>query len=348
MRPDSDFCVFDESLHHFDLGNSLPLDEKTARGLRLLDSVRGGPENAPVKGPLLPPPLLPGDLVALAAPSGAVRKGAFLRGAEFVAGLGYHVTYREDIFARQGYLAGDDRRRADELNAWLADGQVRAVLLARGGYGSSRLVGLLDFRPLRRHPKIVAGYSDATALLLHLHRTTGLAVFNGPFVSDSQRALSSLFETLGEGARPVTIGGLRPLRHGRARGPVTGGNLSLLAHSIGTPFEVQTDGAILFVEEVNEHPYRIDRMLRQLAMAGKFRRLSGLLLGSFTGCGRGGAARAGELLLEAAGERNIPVAAGFPAGHGRSNATFPLGVEALLDTGARSLTFGAHLGERKR
>jgi len=260
-----------------------------------------------------------------------------VRGAEFIAGKGFRVTYREDIFSRSGYLAGTDERRAEELNCYLRDPEVRAILLARGGYGCSRILKTLDTTAFCRKPKLVAGYSDATALLLYLQQRCGAVVFNGPFVTDGQRELSRLLRLLQGPQRPLVISGLRPLSAGRVRAPLTGGNLSLLTHSIGTPFEIEARGRILFVEEVNEAPYRIDRMVRQLALAGVFRGIRGLLIGGFSGCG--GGKKAEGILLEAVEGRKIPVAAGFPAGHGRVNRSFPLGVTATLDTAARSLVF---------
>jgi muramoyltetrapeptide carboxypeptidase len=146
------------------------------------------------------------------------------------------------------------------------------------------------------------------------------------------------------GREPLTIGGLRTLRPGKAAAPLTGGNLTLLAHSIGTPFEVETRRRVLFLEEVNEAPYRVDRLIRQLVLAGKFRGISGLLIGRISGAGRSSRTAWERLLLEAVGERKIPVAAAFPAGHGPGNATFPLGVRALFDTASRSVAFDPFLG----
>ncbi len=299
-----------------------------------------------MNGPILPPPLHAGDLIAVAAPAGAVKKRELLRGIEHLAGRGFRVTYRDDIFDREGYFAGGDRRRAEELNGWIADPGVRAILMARGGYGSSRLFGLIDLRPLRRRPKIIVGYSDITALLLAVGLKAQTAVFHGPFVSDPPRDLDRLLRTL-RGPSCLEFPGLRTLRPGRAAGLLTGGNLSLLCHSLGTPFEVDTRGRILFLEEVNEPMYRIDRMLRQLALAGKFRALRGIVAGRFTGCGSP-RRRIDRLLLEAAGPRNVPVAAGFPSGHGPGNRTFPLGVTAVLDSSEGRLSFGRFLSPEGR
>jgi len=297
--------------------------------------------------PLLPPALAEGDLISVAAPAGAVQREAFRRGAEYIAGRGYRVSYREDIFSRHGYLAGDDDRRIVELKDCLADRDSKALLLARGGYGTSRIIAGLPTTALRKNPKIVAGYSDATALLIYLQQKCGLAVFHGPFVTDSRRDISRLLATVSGGRSPLAINRLRILRPGRTAAALTGGNLSLLAHSIGTPFEVETEGRILFVEEVNEAPYRVDRMIRQLVLAGKFRRIRGLLIGRMSGAGRAARESWERLLIEAVGARKIPVAAAFPAGHGGGNATFPLGVRAAFDAGRESVVFDPFLSPRR-
>ncbi len=220
---------------------------------------------------------------------------------------------------------------------------MKAIFFARGGYGTSRIVDRLDLAPLGRHPKIIAGYSDATALLLAIQTKLDLPVFHGPFVTDTPADMGRLLRTVSGEIEPLSISRLRPLRDGRVTAPLTGGNLSLLAHSVGTPFEVDTKKRILFVEEVNEAPYRVDRMVRQLIIAGKFRNLRGLVIGRFSGISRSERRKCEQILLEAVAGKKIPVAAGFPAGHGPGNRAFPFGVPATLDTAARSLTFSPFL-----
>lgn len=292
---------------------------------------------------ILPPALRPGDLVAIAAPAGAVGRANVLRGANLIAASGFSVTWRDDIFTRRGYLAGSDGRRAGELGGYLADPEVKAVLFARGGYGSSRIAGRLKLTALRRRPKIIVGYSDTTALLLQIGAATGITVFHGPFVTDGPREVRRLLKFLRGDPGLSVIKGLSFLRRGNASAPVTGGNLTMLAHAVGTPFEAKTEGKILFVEEVNEPLYKVDRLVRQLLLAGKLRRIRGLLLGSFRGCGRGAAAKIAELFLEALGDRKVPVARNFPAGHGPGNRPFPMGTMARLDSAAGTVTFAPSL-----
>ena len=293
----------------------------------------------------LPPSLKSGDLVAIAAPGSAFDRAAFTRGAEFIAAQGYRVTWRANITARAGYLAGDDDRRAGELNSWLRDPEVKAILFARGGYGTSRVVDRLDFAALRRHPKAIAGFSDLTVLLLAATQRSRIATFHGPMVAGAgkgaagERDMARLLALLGGSAGPRAHRGLRALRPGRARAAVTGGNLSLLAHSIGTPFQITTRGRILFVEEVGEAPYRIDRMVRQLLLAGVFRGVAGVVLGQFSGVKPFDRRAVAGLFLEALGTRAVPVVSGFPAGHDSPNRAFPLGVTATLDAAAGTLVF---------
>ncbi len=299
----------------------------------------------------LPPRLQPGDLVAIAAPGSAFDRAAFTRGTEFIAAQGYRVTWRADITTRAGYFAGDDDRRAAELNSWLRDPDVRAILFARGGYGTSRIVERLDFKALRRRPKAIAGFSDLTVLLLAATQLAGIAAFHGPMVAgagkgrDGERDLARLLALLAGKPGPRAHRGLRTLRPGCVRAPVTGGNLSLLAHSVGTPFEVATRGRILFVEEIGEAPYRIDRMVRQLQLAGLFREVAGVVLGQFSGIKPGDRRAVAGLFLEALGGRAVPVAAGFPAGHDSPNRALPFGVDAKLDASAGTMSFDPCVGD---
>jgi muramoyltetrapeptide carboxypeptidase len=291
------------------------------------------------------PALRPGDLVAIAAPASAFDRAAFVRGAEFIAGLGYRVVWRDDILARAGHFAGDDARRAAELNAWLRDPEVKAILFARGGYGTSRIVDRLDLAALRRRPKAIAGFSDLTALLLLVARRAGIAVVHGPMVARAgtglpgERDLARLLALLSGKPGPRAHRGLHALHPGRARAPVTGGNLSLLAHSIGTPFQVEARGRILFVEEVNEPLYRVDRAVRQLLLAGAFRGVAGLVLGRFSGMKPAERRAVPQLFLEALGSRAVPAVSGLPAGHGSPNRALPFGVNATLDADAGTLVF---------
>ncbi len=293
----------------------------------------------------LPPALRAGDLIAVAAPGSAFDRAAFLRGAALLAARGYRVAYRDDVFTRHGSFAGDDARRAAELNRWIRDPEVRAILFARGGWGTSRILERLDLAALRRRPKILAGFSDLTTLLLAVTQRAGIVAFHAPMVAGAAKGPAAardqrrLLALLAGADAPRLHRGLRALRPGRARAPLIGGNLSLLAHSAGTPHQVDARGRILFAEEVNEPLYRVDRALRQLLHAGVFRGVAGVVLGRFSGMKQAEARAVPRLFLEALGARRVPVAAGLAAGHGTPNRALALGVPATLDAGAGTLTF---------
>jgi muramoyltetrapeptide carboxypeptidase len=295
-------------------------------------------------------PLRPGDTVALTAPSGLLKEPALLERAEaLLRGFGFQVRVGASCRAGRGYLAGDDALRAGDLNACFADPAVRAIVCLKGGYGVLRLLERLDYPAIARNPKALVGYSDITALHLALNQRCGLATLHGPMATSAAllegdpysvrswlAALTSAVP-LGFLAPPAGAPALRPLAPGSARGPLAGGNLATLAATLGTPFELDARGRILFLEDIDERPYKVDRMLTQLRLAGKFRDCAGILLGDWNNCvpDPGEASLSLEEvfqdLLVPAGK---PILAGFPAGHCVPNATFPLGVEAVLDAQA--------------
>jgi muramoyltetrapeptide carboxypeptidase len=298
---------------------------------------------------LLPPPLRPGDRIGVVAPAGPVRRHAVAAGSAVLRGRGFEVVTGAHLFDRRAYLAGTDRDRAADLNRMLADASIRAVWFARGGYGSHRIVEQIDFDPLRRHPKTLIGYSDITVLQAAAWRRLGLASLQGPMVAQlgERRGYDarSLWRALSGDALEYTLPARTILRKGRAaRGPIVGGCLSPLVGLLGTPFMPPTAGSILFWEEVNEEPFRIDRMLAQLRLAGVLRNLAGMIVGRLVGCR---ARRPGQQVpLAAILETHLqgtryPVVVDFPAGHCPGKRTLPLGREAVLDTAARRLGFAS-------
>ncbi len=289
---------------------------------------------------LRPPRLNPGDAVRIVAPSGPVPREEFEAGA---ARLGQRYQVRYDpatIFAEAGYLAGTDEQRAADLNAALADDSVRAVMMARGGYGLLRILPAIKTELLRTHPKPIVGFSDGTALLA-LAAKAGVASVHGPVVtqlsrlgSDDVNALFGLLERPGQG---LLLSDLDAAVPGRVQGPLVGGNLSVFSRLIGTPFLPDVMGAILFLEDVGERPYRIDRMLTHLDLAGVFSAVSAVVVGEFADCkeppgGRENAPTAQEVLAERLDRLAIPVAFGGRFGHGTHNGALPYGTLAELDT----------------
>jgi muramoyltetrapeptide carboxypeptidase len=292
---------------------------------------------------ILPPKLRRGDLVRVVAPSSPFDPDAFEKGVEVLSGrLGLVPRMRTDIVSRRAYLAGDDARRAEEWKEAASDPEARAIFCARGGYGATRILTAVDPAPLLARPRAVVGFSDVTAIHAALNRG-GLATVHGPVVTqlgrapeDAVRHLEALLfeEPPHPGAWNVPAPGAglvaeRTVRPGRASGPLLGGTLMILAHLAGTPFAPPVDGAILLLEDVGEKPYRIDRCLTQLRLAGWLQGLAGIALGQFTGCDDGGVL-ALDVLREAALALGIPTIEGLPVGHVDANFAVPLGARATL------------------
>ncbi len=287
-----------------------------------------------------PPRLRPGGVIRIVAPSGPVPREAFKLGADLLRAR-YDVRYDEaTIFARTGFLAGPDEQRMAALLAALIEPDVDAVMMARGGYGLLRLVPFLNPEVLAVRPRPLVGFSDGTALLATAARG-GVVSIHGPVVtqlpnlsSDDQRAL---FERLEMPGPALLLDGLEEIIPGRARGPLLGGNLELFSRLIGTPYLPDLDGAILFFEDLGERPYRIDRLITHLDLAGVFNAAAAVVLGDFSSCRepeptRDESPTADEVLLERLGRLPIPVVRGGAFGHGTRNVALPYGALAELDT----------------
>jgi len=291
------------------------------------------------------PRLAPGDPVRVIAPSGPVPREAFAAGLEVLRAR-YDVRYDDGVFAREGYLAGPDERRLAELTSAFADRDARAIVMARGGYGLLRLLPFIDARALVERPRPIVGFSDGTALLAFAARA-GVASIHGPVVtqlgnvaSADQRTLFERLETPGPGPLLDGLDGLIP---GRVRGPLIGGNLEMFSRLLGTPYLPDVSGAILFFEDLGERPYRIDRLLAHLDLAGIFAAASGVVTGDFSSCRepeptRAESPTAEEVLVDRLGRLPIPVALGGAFGHGTRNRALPYGTLCELDTAAGTLT----------
>ncbi len=295
------------------------------------------------------PPLWPrpGQAVALAAPAGAVDPQALEAGLALLKGLlpGVELLAGPELLDRQGYLAGTDASRAEHLTRLMLSPAAGAVLSARGGYGCSRLLPLLDLEALAASRKLLVGFSDLTCLLNAL-ASRGLVTAHGPMAvrlaATDQASLDDLAGLLaGRLPWPALFAG-RPLAPGRARGPLMGGNLTLFCHLLGTPWFPELTGAVLFLEELGEPAYRLDRCFTQLILAGVFERVVGVALGSLSE-----QAEDPPELLETAVERlsglGLPVVTGLPFGHGPLNRPLPLGALAELDGQAGTFAVGLDL-----
>ena len=307
-----------------------------------------------------PKPLRAGDTVALITPSTYVSSPDSLQLAkQTVEYFGLKWKLAPNAGKRIGYLGGTVEERVNDLHAAFADPEVKAVFCIRGGYGSAMLLDKIDYALVRSHAKIFVGYSDITALHLGLHQQAGMVTFHGPIVlsSFSDYTLAhfrrALFDPnpLGVLKNPPEERPFRPkhplrtLKGGRGTGPLTGGNLTLISTTMGTPWEIQTDGKLLFLEDVDEQPYSMDRMLTHLRLAGKFRHIQGLILGQCQDCTPRDYKPAfestfslGEVYDNILGDLKVPILAGLTIGHTEDQLTLPLGVRATLDADAGTLT----------
>ncbi len=300
--------------------------------------------------PLLPARLRSGDTVGLIAPGSALSDEGVQRAIMQVQGLGLRVKLGPHLRAQRGYLAGTDTERLADLHAMFADPNVQAVWCARGGYGCGRLLPLLDLGLIRQHPKLLIGYSDVTALLNFISRYTGLVTYHGPVASSKLTPYSTerLLDAVMEGRELRTIDRAEEsvasyvIHPGQAEGPLWGGNLSLLAAAAGTPYAPPVKGSLLFIEDIGEKPYRIDRMLTQLRQAWKLQQAAGILLGTFADCEADPEDRSltlRETLTDRLGDLGVPVAYGFSIGHIAAQCTLPVGIRASFDTQELTIRF---------
>ena len=307
-----------------------------------------------------PKALQPGDIVGLITPATYVSDPDSLVTAErTMKYFGLNPKMGRNVRKRHGYLGGSIDERLADLHAMFADPEVKGVFAVRGGYGSGQLLDRIDYDLIRRNPKIFIGYSDITAMHLAIHKRTGLVTFHGPVTLSEfsdytigyyKRALFGR-EPLGTLTNPPEQSTLRPkhttrtIRGGRARGRLIGGNLSLVAATMGTPFEIDTRGKILFLEDIDEQPYRIDRMLTNLRLAGKLDAAAGIVFGECSECvprkfqpSFDSTLSLGEVLDDILGGLKIPVLTGLTIGHTSDQLTLPLGVMATLDAARAELT----------
>ena len=289
-----------------------------------------------------PPALAHGDTIAIVAPASPFDRETFERGVERLQGLGFGIRYDQEIFRNERYLAGKDEARAEQIHRWFSDSEIRAIFCARGGYGSLRLVEYLKPSIIRANPKIFVGYSDITTLLLYLQRRCSLITFHGPMIVPDlgqedvfPRAQDHLFRLL---SHPQPLGelpgaGIEVIRKGSASGVLTGGCLTLIALSIGTPFEIQTGGSVLFLEDVGEAPYRIDRLLTYLKVAGKLEGVRGLVFGQMEGCHSAGGSpdELPAIIGDVLRGLKVPILYNFPSGHGGNNWILPFGARVTVD-----------------
>lgn len=292
---------------------------------------------------LRPAALRPGDTVGIIAPAGAIEADALGSGCAWLLSRGYQPFYLPSILDRDLYFAGSTTRRLDEFHQMFERPEVKAIICARGGYGCNYLLPEIDLALVQANPKIFCGCSDVTTLLTYLCDATGMVTFHGPMLNvdvrrdgvDEQSWMAAM--TLGEAYQREFSGDeVETLVPGTAEGMLYGGCLSLLCASLGTPYEIETRGTILFLEDLAEPAFRIDRMLMHLKLAGKFDGVRGVIFGEMLNCRPRGVEEytLQQVVLRVLGDLGVPVAYGLKSGHvTRDNFTLPLGVAAQITAG---------------
>jgi muramoyltetrapeptide carboxypeptidase len=289
-----------------------------------------------------PAPLRKGDVIAIVAPAGPVDPARLSRGISRLSAAGFVPETAKGVLAREGYLAGNDGHRAAQMEWGLTLPEARAVMAARGGYGTTRLLPLVDWKKAAARPRLLIGYSDMTAILAYVSTRVGLAAIHGPMAAADLAArsdgggLNAFVRLVGGNVTPREPWGTpcERLRGGGAEGVLTGGCLSVLTALLGTPYEPDFRGALLFLEDVREPSYRIDRMLTQWVQSGRLRKIAGIVVGKITPMKNEGEA-IHRAFASAGKALSVPVWYGFPAGHVRPNYPLPFGVRARIDTRGR-------------
>jgi len=319
----------------------------------------GGAETKPAGsgGVLKPKRLREGSRVGLVLPASMAFEASTIdRAKRQLEGIGFDVVLGDNVRARHGYFAGTDQQRAADVNRMFADSSIEAVYCYTGGWGCPRILPYLDWDAIRANPKVLIGYSDVTSLLNPVHQETGLVTFHGPVAASNIRpwTLEQLKRVLFS-TEPIGVLENPPkdenelvdrdyriltIREGTASGPIVGGNLTMLASQMGTPWEIETEGAILMLEDIHEAYYRIDRMLTQLEQGGKLAAAAGVVFGYCTDCPTDAPSFSLEEVLFGHFERlGVPAVAGLTFGHIRDQLTLPIGLDATLDATAGTLTF---------
>lgn len=304
-----------------------------------------------------PKRLKKGDTIGLITPGSYIDDEGLEKAVKNIESLGFQVKLAENIRAERGFNAGTDAQRVADLHLMFNDKQVEGIWCARGGYGCSRLLPKIDYSLIKNNPKVLIGFSDITALLLAIYKATGLVGFHGPvgssdftdytkeyltkvLIEPQEKLMISLSTENEELAKTDKIYQTATIRGGKATGQLVGGNLSLLAPLAGTKYQPNIKGKLLFIEEIGEAPYRIDRMLTQLRQSYPLRDAAGIILGVFRGCEMKIGSRSLSLMdtiKDRLNDLNIPVFYGAAMGHIADNMTLPIGVKAELDADSGAL-----------
>jgi muramoyltetrapeptide carboxypeptidase len=295
-----------------------------------------------------PKRLQPGDTVGVIAPASPPNQENLERGLQFLRELGLNIKMGKNVSRINGYLAGTDQERLADLHEMFQDPEVKAIICACGGYGTGRIASQINYKLIECNPKIFWGYSDITFLHTAIRKRTGLVTFHGPMLG-SDIGKANVHDLSKEGFKQLLepiplfytekVSRLDPLVDGVADGEITGGNLSLLVSTLGTDFEIDTKDKLLFIEDVNEEPRAVDRMLNQLYMAGKLEKASGIIVGDFCDCTSKSSLTLtlDEVITHYVKLANKPSLKGFSIGHCNPNFSIPLGTRGILNTFEKEL-----------
>ncbi len=298
---------------------------------------------------LKPLRLQKGDIIGIVAPASPMKPERLQKGVQYLENLGYRTKLGESVNHIHGYLAGRDAARTNDINIMFADPTVKAVFCVRGGYGTPRLVSEIDYDLIKKNPKIVVGYSDITALQLAIYAKTSLVSFSGPMVAVEmgkgieKPTENHFWQAVTSGEDALGFDGIeddiKVLNGGKAEGRLLGGNLAMVCSLLGTSFFPDMSKAILFIEDVGEEPYKIDRFLSQLKIAGELEKIAGLVLGYFSDSAPSNepSLTLEQLVAELTSDLNIPIISNFPYGHEDVKYTLPVGAIARLDADAGRL-----------
>ncbi len=282
-----------------------------------------------------------GDTIGVAAPSARFDDNLLQKGIQCLKMMGFRVYIPESIYNEKRYLAGADRDRAKVVNDLFSDPRIKGIISARGGFGAMRMLGYLDWGKIKDNPTLFMGFSDATSLISSLIQKAGFCAVHGPnlvsLAKAGQATLDGFYRAVTGQLNEISIEGGQWLVKGKRSGPLLGGNLATLVHLIGTRFSPEFHNGILFIEDIGEPAYKIDRMLSQMKMAGLFDHINGVVAGSFEGCANSDYIP--EILSEIFNEYQIPVCMGLDAGHGPVNLSLPMGVHVTLDSEKSVLTW---------
>ena len=298
-----------------------------------------------------PKKLSQGDKIGIIAPGSAVSDPNDLHRAEEIAGLlNVEAVFAKNLKNGKGYKTRTIKERLDDIHEMFSDRSIKAVFAIRGGYGSAQLLNELDYKLIRNNPKILLGYSDITALHLAINKFSDLMTYHGPLLLspftewtfEHLKKVIMTKERIGKLENPDKTDGIRKMfpirtiRPGKAEGRLTGGNLSIITSLMGTPYEIETKNKIVFIEDVGESPYKIDRMLTQLILSGKLQEAAGIIIGKCHNCGKGSTGGTwdptfGEVIDNLIAPLEIPCFSGFMIGHTKDQLTLPSGIKAVMD-----------------